>query len=124
MGYRSDVCLCLKKDVLKGYSTRYATDRAREIKTIGELLEESSHYTDPATGDDLWLWENIKWYPDYQDISSMEFMLAELDRDEYLFIRIGEDSEDNEVSGTYWDNPFDLYLERNIHFERPQNGNR
>ncbi len=40
-----------------------------------------------------------------------------LEEDDYRFIRVGEDNDDTEVQGNYWDDPFDLTLCRNIHLE-------
>ena len=40
--------------------------------------------------------------------------LKELDDEDYRFIRIGEDYDDTEVMGSFWDNPFDFELTRGM----------
>ena len=47
-------------------------------------------------------------------MSFIENLLAELDWKDFLFIRIGEDYDDTEVRGDFWDNPFEIRLERSI----------
>ena len=59
----------------------------------------------------------VKWYEDFSDVSFIENLLAELDWKDFLFIRIGEDYDDTEVRGDFWDNPFELGLTRKISME-------
>ena len=44
-------------------------------------------------------------------------VLKELDDEYYRFIRIGEEDDDTEMSGRFWNNPFDMYLTRGINFQ-------
>lgn len=42
--------------------------------------------------------------------------MEELDDEDFLFIRIGEDFEDIEILGRYWENPFNLDVVRTVEF--------
>lgn len=121
MGYRSDVCLCLKNRLLPRFDDLLSSDEA--AKSVDGLLGDAEHISDDETGAGLWLWQDVKWYADNEDVATIEHLLNCVDEADFLFIRIGDDSDDTEVQGCYWDNPFGLYLSRQICFERPQNGN-
>ena len=121
MGYYSDASLCIRKDAIARFSAKLAICNLDQLKYVGGLLESSDHMTDPVSGDELWHWKDVKWY-DNEGISFMESLMSRLDPRDYLFLRTGEDSDDNEIRGSYWDNPFELCLERRICFERPSNG--
>lgn len=60
----------------------------------------------------------MKWFTGdlvyYRDIHFIESVLAELDESDYYFIRIGEDTDDNEIRGLWFDNPFAIILHREI----------
>ena len=60
----------------------------------------------------------IKWYQDYEIVQEVTDYLEELgDEEDWLFIRIGEEIEDMEFLGNAWENPFNLQLLRNIHYD-------
>jgi hypothetical protein len=54
---------------------------------------------------------------DYEDVSFFENLLQELDHEDYYFIRLGEENDDTEVRGGFWDNPFCMSLVRGIAFD-------
>jgi hypothetical protein len=121
MGYRSDVGLALTR---QGVATLHEKLAAREVSedlraSVKKLLAHAHrHYTDAASGAEVWYWEWIKWYDcypcGYQDICFIMDTLKELDDEDYRFIRIGEDYDDTEVRGSFWDNPFDFELTRGM----------
>jgi len=41
-------------------------------------------------------------------------LMGKLESDDFLFLRIGEDMNDNEERGSFWDNPFELSILRTI----------
>lgn len=45
--------------------------------------------------------------------------MEELDDEDFLFIRIGENFEDLEIQGRYWENPFNLDVVRTVEFSLP-----
>ena len=44
----------------------------------------------------------------------MENLPQDLDEQDYLFIRIGESDDDTEYRGGFWENPFNMCLNRSI----------
>lgn len=120
MGYRSDVCIAL-------------TDSAsRLVKTIishlpegHEALELVKHdsgtfiditpkdITNPDFDcDSKMYFEHVKWYERYDDVSFIEEVIHSLDEEDYLVTRVGEDQNDIEQTGSYWDS--DVYVSRKI----------
>ncbi len=64
--------------------------------------------------DNIWSFEEWKWYPTYQDIKNWENFMKLCDKEEldYEFVRIGEDLDDNEIRGT---DPYSIFgISRNI----------
>jgi hypothetical protein len=62
-------------------------------------------------------WEYLKWYSDYDDVSFFESFMETLDGNDYLFIRLGKSDDDNEIEGSFWDNPFGMCMLRSISFD-------
>jgi len=120
MGYRSDVGLCLTetgKNILDAKLAELGADEER-ARHIHELLNTPrDKREDQESGAIAWLWEYLKWYSDYQDVSFFEKLLQELDYEDYYFIRVGEFDDDTEVEGGFWDNPFGMCLVRGIAFD-------
>ncbi len=55
----------------------------------------------------------------FEEIACINSVMEELDDEDFLFIRIGEDFEDLEIQGRYWDNPFNLDVVRTVEFSLP-----
>lgn len=121
MGYYSDVALVLTREGVEKLNNRLA-DPSLPEKTRDEtkcLLDHPDrHLTDEESGAQIWYWQSIKWYdcsPEYYpEIDFITQFLMELDDEEYRFIRVGEEYDDSEVQGDFWDDPFDLCLNRTI----------
>ena len=64
-----------------------------------------------------WYWDGFRWYSRDCDVAFLEDYLAELDWDQYLYIRVGEDLSDIDYHGGLWDNPFGMCLTRGIEFD-------
>ena len=117
MGYRSDVGLCLTDAGKKTLDAKLAaleagTERTRHIHDL--LNSPRDKREDQESGAVAWLWEYLKWYTDYDDVSFVENLLRELDEEDYFFIRVGESNDDTEIQGDFWDNPFSMGLVRGI----------
>ena len=121
MGYRSEVGLALTKH---GVETLYArldnpevTDDLRE-HVLALLERADEHYVDSESGAEVWTWNWIKWYDTspycFSDVKFIADTINELEDDDYRFIRIGEEYDDTEIAGGFWENPFDLELTRGI----------
>ncbi len=106
MGYRSDVALAIRASA------------AREILADPDSAQVLSE-ADKNLSDDgalLFHWEEIRWDSYDKETGALMGLLADLDYDDFLFIRLGEDDEDTEILGGWWDNPFDLGYVRRIEF--------
>ena len=125
MGYRSDVGLCLTKAGKKTFDAMLVELGDDEMtKRIHELLDFAvKKFEDKDSGAVGWYWKSIKWYdfacddfPDIHFIKQVMDRLDESDEESFLFIIVGENAEDNETHGQFWDNPFDMHLMRGVGF--------
>lgn len=119
MGYRSDVGLCLTKNGVSALMDKLDKSDEETKTLVTDLLSNpEKHFKDSGTGSEIWYWTWLKWYLDYQDVAFIENALMDMDAADYLFIRVGEDAEDNDIQGDFWDNPFDMVFSRSIDFEK------
>jgi hypothetical protein len=124
MGYRSEVGLCLagsaqaklEASLLK-LANKKGAGNASKTKLIQTLFQEAILKKDKASGTTAYYWESIKWYDDYSDVSFVEAFLEKLNEDDYLFIRLGESDDDNEIKGDFWDNPLHMSMIKAVVFE-------
>ena len=120
MGYRTDVGLCLTgngKKILEARLSELEADTDR-IRHIQELLNDPrDKRADQESGAVAWLWKCPQWYMYYKGMAFIENVLCDMEAEDYLFIRVGESNEDNVVHGGFYDNPFGMYLVREIAFE-------
>lgn len=117
MGYRSETAICLSPKAMDRFVLRFNTAERHVAEAVLELVNsvDKYHY-DKQTRSRIWFWNLVKWYPDYDEIKFMETLMDELDEDDFLFIRIGENTDDTEIHGVYHDNPFGMYLTRRLEF--------
>jgi len=115
MGYRSEVALAL------------VTDAAILLKELCEHNTELKEFFDNADESRGWepeevlggcttkfLWSHVKWYEGYNEIDMVETFMNNISEDDYYFLRIGDDSDDNESRGCFWES--DMYISRSIAF--------
>ena len=117
MGYRSDVGLALSKTGAIRLEEKLASlDKDSETHfNVTEFLEYAQkHLKHEESGAELYLWDYLKWYDSFSDVRFIEELMNELEWDDFLFLRIGEDMNDNEENGGFWDNPFELSILRTI----------
>ena len=129
MGYLSEVGICLagtaqaklEADLLcltNGTGTvNVAADKADSIR---ELFQSAKSRKDEDSGSAAYYWPSLKWYDwsdDYPGVRFVDAFLEELDEEDYLFIRVGESDDDNEIKGVFWENPFLMGFKRSIVFE-------
>lgn len=123
MGYRSDVGLVLSKKAVAELKRRLDAldNNSNKQTTIRELMEYAqSHYTDKNSEDEVYYWEWLKWYSDFPDVSFIERLMADLEVEDYLFFRVGEEIGDIEIKGEFWDNPFEFNILQTITLEAPR----
>lgn len=90
MGYRSEVKLCVKKEVY---------EELKEKEELKSLMAYAEDVVELSKGVVVICWDWIKWYSDYEDISIVEATMDKLDEQNapYKFVRIGEDWDDVDV---------------------------
>ena len=117
MGYRSDIGLALTQSAVQRMHQKLnSLDKNSEASSVitDFIIYADKHHEDADSGAEAYLWECVKWYDDFKEVSFLEELMQELNEQDYLFIRTGEDYDDTEVQGYFWDNPFDLKLSRAI----------
>lgn len=121
MGYRSDVALALNGESVKSFRKKLVSSETNsDTRKAAEALlaYADDHRIDDDTGSECWCWNDLKWYtgdPTYfPDVDFIENFLSTLPDENFYFIRIGEDTDDTEIRGAWWDNPFGITLCRKI----------
>ena len=117
MGYRSDIGLALtQKAVQILHQKLNALDKNSEAFSVitDFFTYADKHFEATDSGSEVYLWEYVKWYQEFPDVEFVEKLLSELDWSDFLFVRIGDDLDDIETRGCFWDNPFDLGISRSI----------
>lgn len=122
MGYRSDVGIALNQSaILTLHQKLNALDKESEAFSVVSsfFTYADKHLEDCDSGAETYLWEGVKWYDEFPDVEFIENLLMELDWGDFLFIRIGEELDDIDIRGSFWDNPFDLGISRSIIISEP-----
>ena len=117
MDYRSQVVLAISKHLTPLFTLKVTQNKAAESLVFSDTDTFDRYYG----VDKSWLltWDSIKWYASYEDVQALESFIEEACGDEYKFevdeeaqassehirfVRVGEESDDIEVSGDgYWD---------------------
>jgi len=119
MGYRSDVAIAIHKDLQGDFLTFLNTEQL-----MAEIFGDRSSFDldKDYQGEGHWLFtaDQIKWYAtweEFADIQMFEKFFERMDEDEeteskYRFIRIGEETEDIEYRGDWYDS--NIYVKREI----------
>lgn len=123
MGYRSDVALVLSGNGVKFLKHRLGEDNDLCVTITNFLNHADAHYADNTSGAEVWFWKWMKWYARdtnvYDEPCFIEDTLQLLDEKDFRFIRLGEEDDDFQNIGTYFDNPFRVDLVRYIQIEAP-----
>ena len=123
MGYRSKVALALTSKGVGTLENRLASSEICEEvrKRIQEFLDHPDKHTrDEDTGQEAWYWDSLKWYTDdpvhFPDVDFIEKLLSEMPYGDYRFIRIGEDYDDTEMRGAFWESSLSMEVVKYINF--------
>tara|TARA_R110000744_G_scaffold59686_1_gene124015 strand:- start:1312 stop:1692 length:381 start_codon:yes stop_codon:yes gene_type:complete len=126
MGYRSQVVLAISKHLTP--FLHLATSKASNAEAL--VFKDHDTFDRDYGGDKSWLlvWDDIKWYESYDGIAAIQGFVDAATCDEYefeidgeaqnssehiRFVRIGEETDDNEVQGFgFWD----IGIERSISY--------
>ena len=119
MGYRSDVAIAIHKDLHGEFLTFLKTE-----KLMSEIFGDMSDFTldKDFQGEGHWLFtcNSIKWYTtfnEFEDIQLFENFMDAMEevvekREKYRFVRIGEEIEDIEYRGDWWES--EIHVKREI----------
>jgi len=114
MGYRSDVAIAIHKDLQGEFLTFLNT-----TELMAEIFGDMSDFelNKDYQGDGHWLFtvDSVKWYSSYKDIQMFEKFFTAMDEEEtplYRFIRVGEQNDDVEERGQWFDS--NIYVKREI----------
>ncbi len=120
MGYRSEVILAIMPEVVPQFMVTMAKSEEARKLCWSDHSEMIKDYCD-IKGALLFRWSSIKWYDSFEEIQALQDFIEwcqseqiEVDGKEvladdyYRFVRIGEETDDNEVQG--WG--FDIHIER------------
>jgi len=121
MGYRSDVAFILSDKASKLFNKSLKELSEEDKKDVQTLLNSADEHYVHESGAELWYWTWVKWYSEYKSVSFIEnFINIDIKNDEYLLLILGEEIQDINESGSYYDNPFDACIERSIRFFTPK----
>ena len=120
MGYRSEVILAVGPEVMPQFMVTMAkSPEARKLcwSDHDDMIKDYCN----IKGAFLFRWTHIKWYDSFEEVSAIQEFIEwcqseqievegkQVNADEYYrFVRIGEDTDDNETEG--WG--FDIHIER------------
>lgn len=112
MGYRSEVGFAIKgtalAELIEGDSS--LTDLVKICLNDADLHKKSDD------GNHLFIWDDVKWYP-YDEVAAFEKRLNCIDSESYRFIRLGENDDDTETQGGWYDNEFGLGYIRKLEYD-------
>ena len=116
MGYYSEVGLCLAPQSAVALQEAIKNEINDEIRTeVTDLIESATLHTHTSGAIGYW-WDWMKWYHNFDDVLFILKFIDSQPYENFYLIRIGEESDDVEILGGYWDNPFPMGLNRNISF--------
>lgn len=121
MGYRSDVGIALTCEGVKTMEAMLNNESPDIRDSVEKFLQYAeSHSRDSSTGAQLWVWTSVKWYDFdsqcYPDVDFFRRLMLALEDQDFYFVRMGDDYDDNAYRGEFWDNPFDLGILRSVYF--------
>ncbi len=119
MGYRSEVLIAFKAKHIKRFLEEVVFTKSKEL--FDNWCEISTEFEDPDDENGiLFHWDSIKWYDSYDSVNAVMAFIHNLPDDEgqtdYYYIRIGEEPSDVELEGYWWDNPFEIGLNRSVNY--------
>ena len=115
MGYSSRVGICISQDAAAFLDAKIRVLSPVLKEEVARLFEDADF---KKQDDDAraWYWDGFKWYSSDSGVAFLEGYLDDLEWDQYLYIRVGEELDDVDYRGGLWDNPFGMCLTRAIEF--------
>ena len=120
MGYRSDVCIAMTDSATRLMKTVIShLPEHHELRELVKMDEGSFREirSDHLANQDFdceskMYFEDVKWYESYEDVGLIEEILGSIDEQEWLLTRVGEEMDDIDQKGAYYDS--DVYVSRKI----------
>ena len=120
MGYRSDVCVAMTDSATRLMKTIIShLPEHHEVHQLVKMDEGTFVDIGPQhianqdfDCDSKMFFEDVKWYESYEDVGFIEEVLVSIDDEEWLITRVGEETNDIETQGSYYDS--DVYVSRSI----------
>ena len=125
MGYRSEVILAVGPEVMPQFMVTMAKSPEARRLCWSDHDEMIKNYDD-TKGAFLFRWNSIKWYDSYEEVQAIKDFIEWCENeiidvegeavdasDFYRFVRIGEESDDNDTQGFGFRH---IYIERNISY--------
>ncbi len=122
MGYRSEVCIAMTDDASRLFRT--ILEHLPKSHELHQLVKdantsyhhqpwEDKHKKPDVDCESKMYWDYVKWYEGYECVDMIEAFLTDcIPEEDYRFIRIGEESDDVDERGEYWD--ADIHVQRSI----------
>ena len=113
MGYRSEVALALTQDAAKLFKA--ICDHNSGLKSLIEDCDTTYGWEESEIEQGYTTklhWTHIKWYDGYLEIDQIQEFMNNVDEEEWHFLRIGEETEDIDQQGAFWES--DMYITRAI----------
>lgn len=125
MGYRSEVVIMLESKAYEMVmdSMKKFNEKEENVKN-GYSMKPHDEYSD-NNGNRIIRWYDVKWYPSYDDVKSVENVLSELNSREgnelegyrYKELILGEDNATEEYTNDYdWSLGYDFLISCSFDF--------
>lgn len=114
MGYRSNVVFVIRKDKFKILFDGISKEQQ---KLLRKLISESEDVRKKKDGIII-NWMRIKWYDDDDAVSIFLKQRSKIDPVYWRFCRLGESIDDCEDSGSWFQEPFHIWIERTIQLDK------
>ena len=114
MSYKNDVVLVLTKDGSERFKFEMSCISNSETKKeVSKLIYSPSQYIINGICE-CYIWNAVNWNIEKDSISWIMDIIQVINPNDILFIRTGEEWFDFEIIGEYYNNPFNIHLDRNI----------
>ena len=120
MGYRSEVCIALTDAAAR--LLRTIEEHLPENSDLRSLLRDSEgdyrdtppphEFKELASYESKLYWGGLKWYEGFKEVSDLIGFLENICPTNYRFVRVGEDLDDVEEHGEFYDS--EVYVHRSI----------
>ena len=122
MGYRSEVCIALTDDASRLFRTmlEHLPENHEALSLVKDANRHrhsypwtDQHKSKDVDCEDKMYWDYVKWYEGYECVDFVETFLSDcIPEEDYKFARVGEENDDVEERGEYWD--AEVYIQRSI----------